>query len=66
MNPAQITVLENALDVHDATIDTPEQARRRQTTIDIDALRTIYDTGIADGTLRLVVRLVLLNSGEDV
>lgn len=66
LRPAQVALLEVALDTHDATIDTPEQERRRQTTIDVRTLRAIYDAGITNEVLRLTIRLVLLNNGEDI
>jgi hypothetical protein len=67
LTAAQVTSINTVLDDHDpdASGDTPEQSKERQTTADIAELRAIYDAGIADRTMELNTKLTLIESGED-
>ena len=62
----QVTSVGAALDAHDATVDDASQADDRQHLNDIAALRADFDAGIADPTLELTAKLLLVELGEDV
>lgn len=66
LTPGELTSLNGVLDGHDATVDHSSQAKRRQTKVDVAVLRATFDGGIADPTMAKVVRLVLIDNGEDV
>ena len=66
LTPAELTSLNGVLDSHDATVDHSSQAKPRQTKVDIADLRTTFDAGIADPTVAKMVRLILIDHGEDV
>lgn len=66
LTAGELTSLNTVLDDHDATIDDPSQDSERQTDADVAALRVTFDAGIADPTMSKVVRLVLIDHGEDV
>lgn len=67
LSAARVTSINTVLDDHDGTSasDTTEEARDRQQDADVQALRVLYDAGIADTTLDLTVKLVLIQNGED-
>jgi len=66
LTAGELSSLNTALDDHDATIDDPSQDKRRQTEVDVAALRATFDAGIADATMSKMVRLTLVDHGEDV
>lgn len=66
LTAGELTSLNTVLDDHDATVDDPSQDKRRQTDVDVAALRATFDAGIADPTDEIMVRLMLLEYGEDV
>ncbi len=66
LNQGQLTAINQILDNHNDTVDSPRQARRRSLDADADALKVTHDAGIADLTMARMVRLILNEAGIDV
>ena len=67
LTSAEVTAIEDVLDAHDpsSSTDNSQQTKDRQHKADVAELRTEFDAGIADRTLELTTKLVLIDEGED-
>lgn len=66
LSAGDVTAITAVLDAHDATVDTTDQAKARQQSVDIASLKALHDAGISDPTVALAVKVQLVELGEDV